>query len=67
MPDIVLTPGTSFQLRATLPLGIPHGGTFGIAEGALPAGVSLSSAGLLSVDGDATPVETSGVRFLYNH
>ena len=65
VPNITFTPGGSFNLRATLPAGVPHGGTFALAAGALPAGVSLSKEGLLTVARNAPTSSLSGVTFSY--
>jgi hypothetical protein len=65
----VLVPGTnpSFDLAATLPAAIRRGGIFSVDPrgAALPSGMSLSTAGLLSV-GSATAGTTVGVIFAYS-
>jgi hypothetical protein len=78
-PDLALAPwavlpaptfvkGTSekYDLTATLPPGAPTGGTFAVdpSGAALPAGMSLSAAGVLSVGGAAVG-STKGVVFSY--
>jgi hypothetical protein len=57
----------SIDLNATLPAGVPRGGSFSIdASGAgLPAGVSLSPGGLLSVASTTRVGDTKGVVFNY--
>ena len=67
VPNVTFTPGGSFNLRATLPADIPRGGTFAVAAGALPAGVSLSKEGLLTVSRDAPASSLSGVTFSYTY
>jgi hypothetical protein len=54
------------DLSITLPASVARGGIFGIdpSGAALPAGMSLSSAGLLAVGG-STVVNVSGVIFRY--
>lgn len=57
----------SVDLKTTLPAGVKPGGTFAVdATGtALPAGMSLSSNGILSV-GNATAITVAGVVFAYS-
>jgi hypothetical protein len=57
----------SINLAATLPAGIPTGGTFGIAASgnALPPGATLSRDGLLSISSSATPSSIAGIVFAY--
>jgi hypothetical protein len=54
------------DLAATLPTGVARGGTFGISQSGatLPTGMTLTSAGILSV-GTATIGEVIGVVFTY--
>jgi hypothetical protein len=58
--------GATFDLSVTLPGSVPRGGTFSVSpSGApLPAGMTLSASGLLSV-GNAAPGQTTGVIFAY--
>lgn len=59
--------GTSVDLKSTLPTGTILGGSFSVdaAGDPLPAGMTLSAAGILSV-GNAAPVTLSNVIFVYN-
>jgi hypothetical protein len=54
------------DLAATLPAGVARGGTFGVSSAGapLPAGMTLSSAGILAI-GNATAGEVVGVIFTY--
>jgi len=58
--------GATLDLAGTLPAGVARGGVFGISPGgaALPSGVTLSSAGILSV-GNASAGAVVGVLFTY--
>ena len=53
-------------MSATLPSGVVKGGVFGVSSNgaALPNGVTLSPAGILSI-GSATATEVVGVIFTY--
>jgi hypothetical protein len=59
--------GASLDLASTLPTGVKRGGDFGISSSGavLPAGMSLTSAGILSV-GTAIVGTVSGVVFTYS-
>jgi len=56
----------TYDLAATLPSGVAPGGSFelDLSGPALPAGMTLSSQGVLSV-GSATEISVSGVVFSY--
>ena len=58
---------TKLELSTTLPSGVRKGGTFGVSPSGmpLPAGMTLSSAGLLSL-GTALVGTTTGVVFTYS-
>ena len=60
-------PNSTFDLAATLPAGTKPGGRFSVdANGAaLPAGVTLSSSGMLTLAGGAAPAQAQGVIFSY--
>jgi hypothetical protein len=66
VPTLLVGSGATFDLAPTLPSGVVRGGTFGVSSSgsSLPGGMSLSSAGLLSV-GNATSGQTTGVLFTY--
>lgn len=66
VPPLLVKSSASFDLAATLPLGVIKGGKFAIdASGAaLPVGMLLTSAGILSV-GTAAVGTVSGVIFTY--
>ena len=65
-PYFLTNTGSVFDLSVTLPVGVRKGGTFGVASNGspLPAGMTLSPSGLLSV-GSATPGRADGVIFTY--
>lgn len=63
--EISLAPGQAFDLRTTLPIELPAGGTFGVGSGGLPQGVSLSAAGLLSAASAAPAASVRDVVFSY--
>jgi hypothetical protein len=65
-PFFLAGSGATFDLAATLPSGPPRGGTFGVdaRSPALPAGMTLSPAGILSV-GSSRISQTEGVIFTY--
>jgi hypothetical protein len=67
VPALVVGSGATFDLASTLPNGVNRGGAFGIdANGSrLPAGMSLSAAGLLAV-GSAAIGTVTGVIFTYD-
>ena len=68
-PVLVLdAPGFVFDLRASLPAGVRRGGSFQVtsAGAALPPGVVLTSAGLLSLTSAAQAGTTTGVIFSYD-
>ena len=67
MPALTVNSGATFDLSSTLPTGVTRGGTFGVdPSGArLPAGMSLSSSGILAV-GTATLGTVTGVVFTYD-
>ena len=56
-----------FDLSTTLPTGVARGGTFGVdpSGASLPSGMSLSSAGILSV-GSASVSTVGGIIFTYD-
>jgi hypothetical protein len=57
----------TLDLNVTLPAGVRRGGVYGLAptSRALPAGVTLTSSGLLRVV-NATPGTTNGIVFSYS-
>jgi hypothetical protein len=61
-----LAPGATFNLAATLPTDVPHGGVFDIdPSGApLPSGITLQPSGLLTV-GSSARGSAAGVVFRY--
>jgi hypothetical protein len=63
---LIVGGGASFNLAITLPVGVNPGGTFGVdANGpSLPPGMTLSSAGILSV-GTAAVGTVTGISFTY--
>lgn len=65
-PYFLADTGTTFDLSTTLPATVRRGGTFGVSPSGnpLPAGMSLSATGLLSV-GSAKAGRTDGVIFTY--
>lgn len=66
VPPLLVDSNTSFDLSKTLPSTVPGGGRFGIdsTSAALPAGMSLTPAGILSV-GSAKIGTVTGVVFTY--
>jgi hypothetical protein len=66
LPVFLVGSGASFDLSATLPSGVTKGGTFSLAPNSapLPAGMTLSTAGILSV-GTAVSGQTAGLMFAY--
>jgi hypothetical protein len=64
---LVVGSGATFDLGSTLPSSVGRGGVFGIdtAGTRLPAGMSLSTAGILAV-GSATVGSVAGVIFTYD-
>jgi hypothetical protein len=56
-----------YQLSATLPPNVSRGGTFAVDPSGkpLPAGVALSSDGVLSLTSAAVPGGTAGIVFSY--
>jgi hypothetical protein len=64
--DFLVGSGATFDLAATLPSGIRRGGVFGVSSAGafLPAGMTLTAAGILSV-GSATVGSVVGVVFTY--
>jgi len=64
--DVGQGDASTFDLASTLPPGIARGGVFAVdASGpTLPAGVSLSSDGILSA-ASQSPASVSGVIFSY--
>jgi hypothetical protein len=65
VPSITLAPGASFDLHKTLPIGTPAGGRFTVSAETLPAGVSLTAEGVLTVAANASPASNTGIRFGY--
>ena len=65
-PTFAVDSDASFNLTNTLPAGVARGGSFGVspAGAQLPAGMTLTSAGLLSV-GTAAVGSVDGVVFTY--
>jgi hypothetical protein len=65
-PSFAVGSGAAFNLANTLPAGVARGGSFGVSpSGAqLPAGMTLTSAGILSV-GTAAVGSVAGVVFTY--
>jgi len=63
---LLVNSNSTFNLANTLPTGIARGGRFGLdSSGApLPAGMSLTPAGILSV-GSASIGTVTGVVFTY--
>ena len=66
VPPLLVGANSTFNLAATLPVGITRGGRFGLdSSGAsLPAGMTLSSGGVLAV-GSASIGTVTGVIFTY--
>ena len=66
LPSFPVGSNSTFNLATTLPTGVETGGTFGISANgaALPAGMTLSPGGILSV-GSATVSRAEGVIFTY--
>jgi hypothetical protein len=64
-PFFVVDNQGPFDLASTLPSGVARGGAFGIASGQLPAGVTLSSQGILTSASSAPIGQTTGVVFSY--
>jgi hypothetical protein len=64
---MLISSGAIFDMSSTLPATVARGGAFGVdASGTrLPAGMSLSSTGLLSV-GSAAVGSVAGVIFTYD-
>jgi hypothetical protein len=58
--------GATFDLVKTLPASIKRGGTFGVSASgaALPAGMTLSTVGILAI-GNAAVAAVVGVVFTY--
>lgn len=67
VPALTANSGATFDLSASLPSGVTRGGTFSIdPSGArLPAGMSLSSSGVIAV-GTAALGTVTGVIFTYD-
>ena len=66
VPEMEAGSGAAFDLATTLPPDVLRGGVFGLSltSSPLPAGMSLSSAGVLSV-GQAGVGRDSGIVFSY--
>jgi hypothetical protein len=65
IPTIPLQAGVSkFDLSTTLPAGVPSGGVYG-TQGPLPAGLHLTTTGLLSADAGTPAGAIAGVVFTY--
>jgi len=66
VPPLLVRSGATFDLATTLPAGASRGGRFGVdpSGAALPAGMALSAAGVLSV-GTAVVSTVGGVLFTY--
>jgi hypothetical protein len=65
IPAIPLQAGTGkFDLSTTLPVGIPSGGVYG-TQSPLPAGLHLTTAGVLNADAGTPAGTISGVVFTY--
>jgi hypothetical protein len=67
VPALIVGSGATFDLTSTLPTSISRGGRFSIdsAGSRLPAGMSLSTAGILAV-GSAAIGSVTGVIFTYD-
>ncbi len=67
VPALIVGTSASFDLNTTLPSGIKRGGMFGIDPSGprLPAGMSLTAAGILAV-GSAAIGTVAGVIFTYD-
>lgn len=67
VPPLLASTRSTFDLASTLPSSVPRGGKFGVDTiGApLPAGMSLSAAGILAV-GTAAIGAVTGVVFVYD-
>jgi hypothetical protein len=67
VPALIVGSGATFDLSTTLPAAVRRGGIFGIdpAGARLPAGMSMTASGLLSV-GSATISTVAGVIFTYD-
>jgi hypothetical protein len=66
LPVFAVGTGATFDLSTTLPASVAKGGTFGVSSSgaALPSGMTLSPAGILSV-GAAVAAQVAGVIFTY--
>jgi hypothetical protein len=66
VPALLVGSGATFNLASTLPAGVSRGGRFGLdpSGAALPTGMSLTNAGILSV-GTASIGTVNGVVFTY--
>lgn len=66
VPPLLVGSSTSFDLSRTLPASIARNGRFGVdpAGAPLPAGMTLTPAGILSV-GTAAIATVGGVIFTY--
>lgn len=66
VPALLVGSNATFNLSNTLPSGVQRGGRFGVDPygAALPAGMQLASAGILSV-GTASIGTVNGVIFTY--
>ena len=66
VPPLLVGTNSTFNLSTTLPASITKGGRFGLdsAGAALPAGMTLSSGGVLAV-GSASIGTVTGVIFTY--
>jgi hypothetical protein len=65
VPTIALQAGQAgFDLKPTLPTGIPSGGTFGTVA-PLPTGLAMTTAGVVSAAAGTPAGSTQGVQFTY--
>ena len=66
-PVVLVASQVTYDLSTTIPTSLKAGGTFAVASSgsALPAGVTLTPAGLLSAESSAALGMTSGVVFSY--
>ena len=65
LPVITLQAGQAgFDLKPTMPAGVPGGGTFGV-RGVLPAGVTLTTDGVISMAAGASSFSPTAAQFTY--
>jgi hypothetical protein len=67
LPAFTAGSGATFDLASTLPASVQRGGTFSVspAGAPLPAGMTLTASGILSV-GSVYAGQTTGIIFMYS-